>query len=91
VLAEHMVFRPAARTGFAVERLGPRSFAVRGRGIEQLLARHDVDNDEAMTYLEGRLRRIGVIGALEAEGFQPGDEIQIGGVAFELDPDEPPE
>ncbi|HEX5224213.1 MAG TPA: GTPase ObgE [Solirubrobacteraceae bacterium] len=90
VLAEHMVFRPAARSGFAVERLGPRSFAVRGRGIEQLLARHDVDNDEAMTYLEGRLRRIGVIGALEAEGFQPGDEIQIGGVAFELDPDEPP-
>jgi len=91
VLAEHMVFRPAGRAGFAVERLGPRSFAVRGRGIEQLLARHDIDNDEAMTYLEGRLRRIGVIAALEAEGFQPGDEIEIGGVTFELDPDGPPE
>ncbi len=86
VLAEHMVFRPAAAAGFSVERRGPRSFAVRGRGIEQLVARHDLDNEEAMSYLEGRLRRIGVLGALEAEGFEPGDEIEIGGVTFELDP-----
>jgi GTP-binding protein len=69
-----------------VERLGSSSFAVRGRGIERLLARYDVDNDDAMAYLEGRLRRIGVLRALEAEGFQPGDEIEIGGVTFELDP-----
>jgi len=85
-LAEHMVFRPAAAAGFHVERLGPGAFAVRGRGIERLLARFDVDNEEAMGYLEGRLRRIGVIGALEAQGFQPGDEIEIAGVTFELDP-----
>jgi GTP-binding protein len=85
-LAEHMVFRPAAGSGFRVERVGPRSFAVRGRGIEQLLARYDVENDEAMAYLEERLRRIGVLKALEAEGFKPGDEIEIAGVTFELDP-----
>jgi GTP-binding protein len=88
-LAEHMVFRPAAASGFSVERLGPRSFAVRGRGIERLLARYDVDNDDAMAYLEGRLRRIGVLKALQAEGFQPGDEIEIAGVTFELDPGAP--
>jgi len=81
-----MVFRPSAVAGFHVERLGPGAFAVRGTGIERLLARFDVDNEEAMGYLEGRLRRIGVIGALEAEGFQPGDEIEIAGVTFELDP-----
>jgi GTP-binding protein len=39
-----------------------------------------------MAYLEGRLRRLGVLRALEGEGFQPGDEIEIAGVAFELDP-----
>ena len=39
-----------------------------------------------MAYLEERLRRIGVLRALEAEGFQPGDEVEIGGVTFELDP-----
>ena len=85
-LAEHMVFRPSGGTGFRIERLGPRSFAVRGRGIERLLVRYDVENEDAMAYVEGRLRRIGVLKALEAEGFQPGDEIEIGGVTFELDP-----
>lgn len=88
-LAEHMVFRPAARTGFQVLRVGPRSFAVRGRGIERLLERHDTENEEAMSYIEGRLRRIGVLRALEAEGFQPGDDIEIAGVTFELDPGSP--
>ena len=87
-LVEHMVFRPAGAQGFRVERLGPGSFAVRGRGIEVLLARHDIENEDAMDYLEGRLRRIGVIRALEEEGFEPGDEIEIGGVTFELDPAE---
>jgi GTPase len=85
-LAEHMVFKPAAATGFQVERTGPRSFAVRGRGIERLLARYDLENEEAMAYLEGRLRRIGVLSALEDAGFAPGDEIEIANVSFELDP-----
>jgi GTP-binding protein len=84
-LVEHMVFRPAT-TGFRVERRGPRSFAVRGRGIERLLERYDIDNEEAMAYVEGRLRSIGVLKALQAEGFQPGDEIEIAGVTFSLDP-----
>ncbi len=88
-LAEHMVFRPTAGAGFHVEQLAPGVFAVRGRGIERLLARFDVDNEDAMTYFEGRLRRIGVLAALEAKGFQPGDEIEIAGVSFELDPSAP--
>jgi GTPase len=85
-LVEHMVFRPAADSGFSVQRLGPRSFAVRGRGIERLMARYDVDNEDAMAYFEDRLRRIGVLRALQAEGFSPGDEIEIAGETFELDP-----
>jgi GTP-binding protein len=89
-LAEHMIFRPAAGAGFQVERVGPSAFAVRGRGIERLLARFDIDNEDAMAYFEGRLRRIGVLAALESEGFQPGDEIEIAGVSFELDPSEAP-
>jgi len=88
-LAEHMVFRPAGSSGFAVERVAPGSFAVRGRGVERLLARYDIDNEDAMAYLEGRLRKIGVLRALEAEGFEAGDDLEIAGVAFELDPDEP--
>jgi GTPase len=85
-LAEHMVFRPAAGSGYQVQRTGPQSFAVRGRGIELLLQRHDIENPDALAYLESRLRRLGVLRALESEGFQPGDEIEIAGVTFELDP-----
>ncbi|HVR05092.1 MAG TPA: GTPase ObgE [Solirubrobacteraceae bacterium] len=85
-LAEHMIFRPAQPGGFTVERVAPGVFAVHGRAVERLLQRFDVDNDDAMAYVEGRLRRLGVIRELEAQGFEPGDELQIAGVALELDP-----
>jgi GTP-binding protein len=81
-----MVFRPKAGRGFEVEQTGEGSFAVRGKGIERLLQRYDVENEDAMAYLEERLRKVGVMGALEAEGFRPGDELEVGGVTFELDP-----
>jgi GTP-binding protein len=88
-LAEHMVYRPAERSGFSVERLDEHVFAVRGRGIERLVQRFDAENEEAMAHLESRLRRIGVIAALENAGFAPGDEIQIAGEVFELDSSPP--
>ena len=37
-------------------------------------------------YVEERLRAMGVIQALEAAGFEPGDDVEIGGIVFELDP-----
>jgi GTP-binding protein len=88
-LAEHRVYRPGATEGFSVERTGPGAFRVLGPGVERLIARHDVSNDEALRYLEDRMRAIGVIRALEAAGFQPGDDVEIGGVVFELDPGAP--
>jgi GTP-binding protein len=86
-LAEHRVFRPAADRTYSVQKTGERSFRVSGRGIERLIARYDLANDEALAHLERRLRGIGVIRALEAEGFEPGDEVEIAGVEFELDPE----
>ena len=80
------MFRPAAGRGFSVQRTGERSFRIVGAGIERLLSRYDIDNEEAMAYFEGRLRRIGVLRALEVAGFAPGDEIEIAGIAFELHP-----
>jgi GTP-binding protein len=85
-LAEHMVYRPAAKDGFSVQQVGPGAFAVRGKGVERLLQRFDVENEDAMAYVEARLRRLGVIQALEAQGFQPGDDIEIAGTVLELDP-----
>jgi GTPase len=85
-LAEHKVFRPAAARGFEVERVEGGRFRVSGAGIDRLVRRYDVENEEAMAYLERRLRSIGVIRALEEAGFEPGDDVEIGGVEFELDP-----
>jgi len=85
-LAEHVTFRPAHGRGFRVERDGARTFRVLGEGIERLLARHDLDNEEALAHVEARLRQIGVIRALQAQGFEAGDEVEIGGVPFDLDP-----
>jgi GTP-binding protein len=85
-LAEHRLYRPRDEEGYAVERLGPGSFRVTGRRIERLLARHDLENPDAQRYVEERLRGMGVIRALEREGFEPGDEVEMAGTVFELDP-----
>jgi GTPase len=85
-LAEHRVFRPGADTGWRVERRPEGGFAVAGEPVERLLLRFDVENDEAMAHVERRLHRMGVVRALEAAGFEPGDDVEIGGVVFELDP-----
>ena len=85
-LAEHRVFRPAARRGFKVNRVEDGLFRVEGEAVDRLIARHDLDNEDALIHVEGRLRRMGVIRALEAAGFQPGDDVEIAGVVFELDP-----
>jgi GTPase len=84
--AEHRVYRPGEDRGFDVIPEGAGRFRVSGRGIELLIARHDLENPEALDYLEGRLREIGVIAELERAGFEPGDEVIVGDVEFELDP-----
>jgi GTP-binding protein len=85
-VAEYRVFRPGAARRFGVERVGAGEFRVTGDAVDRLIARHDLDNEEALAHVEHRLRRMGVIAALEAEGFEPGDDVEIGGVVFELDP-----
>jgi GTPase len=84
--AEHRVYRPGEDEGFEVVPEGSGRFRVSGRGIEMLIARHDLENPEALDYLEGRLREIGVIAELQRAGFEPGDEVVVGELEFELHP-----
>src|SRR4051794_33461681 len=88
-LAEHRVYRPGTDDGYRVERGGDGVFRVTGRGIERLIERHDIENEEALRYVEERLRTLGVIRSLEAQGFEPGDDVEIGGVGFERGPPGP--
>ena len=84
--ATHRVYRPGRGEAYSVRRTGPGAFRVEGERVERLIARHDVDNDEALRYVEERLRALGVIKALESAGFEPGDDVEIAGIVFELDP-----
>jgi len=88
-LAEHRVYRPGGDDGFRVERTGPGAFRVVGGPVERLIARHDLDNQEALRHVEERLRALGVVRELEANGFEPGDDVEVGGVVFELEPGAP--
>lgn len=87
-VAEYKVFRPAARSAFSVERdPDTGGFRVVGDAVDRLIARHDLENEEALSHVEQRLRRMGVLSALESHGFRSGDDVEIGGIIFELDPE----
>ena len=84
--ADHRVYRPVGEGGYSVEREDDGGYRVTGRGVELLFERHDVANEEALAYLEQRLNEIGVIAALRAAGFEPGDDVRVGEHEFELYP-----
>jgi GTP-binding protein len=82
--AEHRVYRPAGEGGYWVEREEDGAFRVLGRGVEMLFERHDTKNEEALAYLEQRLKEMGVLAALDRAGFEPGNDVRIGEHEFEL-------
>ncbi len=84
--AEHRVYRPAGEGGYSVEREDDGVYRGTGRGVELLFERHDIRNEEALAYLEQRLNEIGVVAALRAAGFEPGDDVRVGEHEFELYP-----
>ena len=82
--AEHRVYRPAGEGGYWVEREDDGGFRILGRGVEMLFERHDTKNEEALAYLEQRLKEMGVLAALDRAGFEAGDDVRIGEHEFEL-------
>jgi GTPase len=85
-LAKYQIFRPGSERAFVVDRVSENGFRISGSGVDRLIKRHDLDNDEALAYIEERLKRYGVIDALEQAGFEPGNDVEIAGVVFDLNP-----
>jgi GTPase len=77
----YVVLRPEEE-GFSVVREGAREWRVTGRPAERAVALADLTNPEALAYVQGRLRRMGVERALARAGVADGDLVRIGG--FEL-------
>ena len=70
---------------FKVVPLGGGVFRVEGPQVERLVVQTDWENEEAIAFLQHRLKRLGVEKALEKAGAVDGDEIRIVGRAFEFE------
>ncbi len=68
---------------FTVER-AEDGYVVRGRQIERLFAKADLDNDDAVAYLQEVVERAGLNGALRRAGAVPGDTVLVGDAEFEF-------
>ncbi len=78
-----VVHRPGGE-GFRVERDGD-DYVVVGRQAERAVALSDLNNRDALAYVQERLRRLGVDRALARAGAQPGDTVRVGGMTFEYE------
>ncbi len=56
---------------------------VRGRELEDIVARFDAKNPEAVSYLQHHFASLGVNKMLKRKGAKDGDEVQIGAAAFD--------
>jgi GTPase len=81
----HVVLRPG-REPFSVERAGS-GFQVAGRSVERWVSETDFDDPAAVIRLQRRLVKEGVERRLMERGARRGDEVTIGGRAFEFIPD----
>ena len=85
-----VVHRPVAdRAADAVSvRRDGESWIVLGRPAARAVALSDLTDPQAQDYVAQRLRALGVDRALARAGARAGDEVRIGTVAFEYEPDE---
>ena len=77
--------RQARDARFDVVQIDDHVFRVTGPRVERMVVQTDWENEEAVAFLQHRMKRIGVDAALEAAGAVDGDEIQIVGRAFDFE------
>lgn len=82
--ADHLTYRPKGEGGYSVEKEADGVFRIHGHGVEVLFDRFDMNNDEALGYLETRMIEMGVMAELKRAGFEPGNEIKVGEYELEL-------
>lgn len=70
---------------FTVRMLSDGIFRVSGGQVERMVVQCDWDNEEAISFLQHRFKRLGVDQALEKAGARDGDEIRIVGRSFEFE------
>ncbi|MGH9178709.1 MAG: GTPase ObgE [Acidimicrobiales bacterium] len=82
-----VIHRPEPE-GVVVARGDDGAWVVRGRKAERAVAVNDITNADALSYVQHRLRRLGVDRALARAGAREGDLVHIGGFTFEYEADQ---
>jgi GTP-binding protein len=75
----------------SVVREGSGQFRVLGDRPARWVAMTDLDNDDAVAYLQRRMKRAGIDDLLAEAGATVGDEISVGDIAFEYHPGDQPD
>jgi GTP-binding protein len=73
---------PRVDDGWTVE-TEDSTYRVRGKRVERIVAMTDLTNPDAVEMLQGTLKRMGVLQALEAAGVGSGDTVHFGNVELE--------
>jgi GTP-binding protein len=71
-----------------VSRAADGSFVVEGRSALRAVALSDLTDDDALDYVQHRLRRLGVERALVRAGVRDGDVVHLGNLTFTYRPDD---
>ena len=77
--------REARDAAFEITRLSSGVFRVSGPRVERMVVQTDWENEEAIAFMQHRMKRMGVDAALEEAGARDGDEIRIVGYAFDFE------
>jgi len=78
----YIVHRPEPE-GVQVERGDDGAYVVVGKVAERAVAVNDLNNPDALAYVQNRLRRLGVDRALARAGVRAGDTVRVGELTFE--------
>lgn len=70
---------------FDIKQIASGIFEVSGKRPVRAVVQTDLDNEEAVVFLQHRLKRMGVERALAEAGAIDGDEIRIAGRSFEFE------
>ena len=80
------VLRPMQAVPTVGVRRGDDGWQVTGEHVERWVRMTDLDNPEAVRYLQDRMERAGVDQALLDAGAVPGDDVEIAGHVFTFEP-----
>lgn len=83
VEAESWIVHRPAPEGFWIERADDGGWEVFGRDAHRAVAFNDLTNLDALSEAHKRLKKLGVIQALQRRGVRVGDSVTIGALSFE--------